>query len=397
MAYFKPSIDQSGAHIPHYNDIKESLIEGMKDIHGQDIYLENDSQDYQQISIISERIADLLDFGVLIYNNRGPASAIGGGLDGIVRLNGIRRKGAGHSIVILTINGKPGTVISKAKVSDSYGNLWSIDDSITIPSNGEIDVQAMCDIVGKIYAEPNSVTRIMTPKQGWTSVTNKSRAIVGNDVETDAELRARQKISVARPSRTVLLGTWGGIMELPDVTRAKLYENDTNIFGFYGEPIPGHSICAVVEGGNDFDIATEIYYRKDPGCGTYGDISVSVTDEMESYPIEAPPIKFYRPKYVDVYVKVILTPKYGFVSQTKLDIHKNIIDYLNGLQIGSSLVLSALYTPINNANKNINEPSFSISQVFIGKSEDTMEEKDISIAFNESTRGIDTHIQIEVL
>lgn len=51
MAYFKPYIDGTGYHYPTYNDIRDDMMDRFRQIYGQDIYLGNDSQDYQMISI----------------------------------------------------------------------------------------------------------------------------------------------------------------------------------------------------------------------------------------------------------------------------------------------------------------------------------------------------------
>ena len=45
MAYKAPSIESSGIVIPTYNDIIEYMVEQTKKIYGNDIYLEEDSQD----------------------------------------------------------------------------------------------------------------------------------------------------------------------------------------------------------------------------------------------------------------------------------------------------------------------------------------------------------------
>ena len=58
MAYFPPYIDETGMHIPTYSDIRDDLISSMKEIFGNDIYIDEDSQDYQQISIFAKKIFD---------------------------------------------------------------------------------------------------------------------------------------------------------------------------------------------------------------------------------------------------------------------------------------------------------------------------------------------------
>ena len=65
MAYFSPYIDGTGMHIPLYQEIVDKLVEDMKQIFGDDIYLEADSQDYQQISIFARMIAIILRYWLI--------------------------------------------------------------------------------------------------------------------------------------------------------------------------------------------------------------------------------------------------------------------------------------------------------------------------------------------
>lgn len=58
MAYFAPYIDDAGLHIPTYQDIKDDLVTEAKKIFGEDIYLENDSMDYEYISAIALKMYD---------------------------------------------------------------------------------------------------------------------------------------------------------------------------------------------------------------------------------------------------------------------------------------------------------------------------------------------------
>ena len=60
MAYFAPYINETGIHIPTYPDIRDDLVKMYKSIFGDDVYLENDSQDYQLISIFADKTHDAL-------------------------------------------------------------------------------------------------------------------------------------------------------------------------------------------------------------------------------------------------------------------------------------------------------------------------------------------------
>lgn len=97
MTYFKPYVDSTGLHIPTYNDILEDMIAAMKQIYGDDIYLDNSSPDYQLLSIFALKQSDTLQAMAYAYNARSPETAIGASLDSVVKLNGIKRKAASQS------------------------------------------------------------------------------------------------------------------------------------------------------------------------------------------------------------------------------------------------------------------------------------------------------------
>ena len=394
MAYFTPCIDETGLHIPTYNEIKSELIEQAKAIYGQDIYLENDSQDYQFISIMADKIHDSFLTAQLAYNNRSPTTAIGAALDGLVKLNGIKRKSATASTCKVEIKAEPRTQIINGMIADNLGNNWKLPSLISIPDGNKsmtLEVLATCTILGKVTAPPNTLTNIVTPTSGWISVTNNVAATIGQEVEGQEQLRARQAISTAKPSKTILEGTIGGIAEIPDVTRYRVYENDTNMVD--ENTIPSHSICAVVEGGKDYEIAQEIYLRKTPGCGTYGDVIVEI-DIGTIYGLpKVSPIKFFRPSYYDIHVSISIKRLSGFVSQTTKTIQENIVSYLNSLQIGEDLTLSALWAIALSAMPNLTMPQFSITSVLAGI-DGNMNSEDIEISFNCVSRGHLDHIEI---
>ena len=390
MAYFSPFIDGAGLHIPTYNDIKEFLLNEARGIYGQDIYLENDGQDYEFITLMADRIHDTFLALQMIYNNRSPKTAIGAALDGLVKLNGIKRKSATSSTAIVTLSVEPRTQIRGGIIADDLGNNWALPTPFIVPEGTgvlQIEAMAVCIPKGRITAPPDTLTNIITPTDGWLAVTNHEAAVPGQEIEEQEDLRARQTISTARPSRTVLEGLIGGIAEIPDVTRYMVYENDTNIFGFYGVPIPGHSICAVVEGGISEVIAKEIYLRKTPGCGTYGDITIDIPSGEVLGMQVITPINFFRPLYYDIYVTITVKQLAGFSTVTAENIKNNTTAYLNSLSIGDNLTISALWGAALSAMPNIHRPSFSITSVTAGTVINEQSPYDMEIPFNAVTRG----------
>jgi uncharacterized phage protein gp47/JayE len=274
--------------------------------------------------------------------------------------------------------------------------VWSLEDAV-IGEDGTIDTLATCRTPGEIYADAGTLVQIVTQTRGWEAVTNANNAIPGKSVESDPQAKARQTISTARPSSTVLQGLTGGIAELPNVLRYRAYENDTNIEDEHG--VPGHSVCYVVEGGDEQAIGDEIYLRKTPGCGTYGDVEVDIPSPDPSLDTP-PPIWFFRPTYIDVYVQVNIRQRAEYVDTMATQIQQAISDFINSLEIGDDVSVSLLETIAQSVAPNLRFPAFTLSPtlpVIIGTDSGDLTETDIEVAFNASARCDPANVVIEVV
>jgi uncharacterized phage protein gp47/JayE len=388
--YFTPYVDSAGMHVPSYSDIRDDLIAQAKLIFGNDIYLDSDSQDYQFISIFAAKCYDAMQTALLSYNNRSPSNAIGTGLDSLVKLNGITRLGAVYSTAAVTITGAIGTLINNGVIADISGNKWNLPSTVTIPSGGTISVTATCQIAGAIVANIGDLSNIVTPTYGWTSVTNTAVATIGTSIESDSTLRIRQGISTALPSQTRLEGTKSAILGVSGVTRYSLDENSTGTTNTNGTP--AHSIWAVVEGGVDADVANAIYQNKSIGCGTYGTTTVSITDTYGG----TNSISFSRPTYKDIDVAVNITGFSGYTTDVTTLVKSNLVNYLNSLKIGEDLTISSLWGVVLLSMPDLKSPLFSVTSLTACLHSGTPATTDISIAFNEVTRGNLAYITVNV-
>lgn len=430
--YFPPSIGPAGLSVPSYTEILQDNINQFLSIYGQNQYLGIDSPVYQLLSIISLKQADANAGLQLIFNQLSPLTAVGTGLDRVVKLNGIARLPFTFSTAQLTVTGAQGTVISNGFAQDVNGNQWALPATLTIPGTGSITVFATCTTPGNVYASAGSINTIATPTAGWLTVNNPSAATPGQPVETDSALRARQSISVSLPSKTMLSGTVAAIAAIAGVTRYHVYENylgysastgtcnvsGTTVTILSGYPLdstddgqsitingvaysissasgasatltasaptltganyfigdgyamgPGHSVTAVVEGGASSAIATAIYNNRGIGALANGTTSVPVADPSTGYVTN---IGFYLPAYLPVFVSISVHGLSGFTSATLAAIQSDVSAYLNSLQIGESVIYSELYGAALNARSNPDVPAFSIRQINSGTSASAM-------------------------
>ena len=326
-----PVISASGISAPSFSDVLQYITNKFQGIYGSDVYLGNDSQDYQFLSAgIAMPINDLNASIIAAYNAYSPATAQNANLSSVVKINGLKRNTPTNSTVDQIIVGQAGVTITNGVTQDSNNNKWSLPATVTIPPSGTITVTATCQTAGAVQAGIGTVNQIATPTQGWQSVTNATAAAAGAPIETDSQLKARQSVSTALPSRTVLEGTVGAVWAVPGVTRVTPYENDTKVTDVNG--IPGNNIYLVVEGGDATAIAQAIAAKKTPGTGTYGTTTVSVTD---AYGI-AHPISFYRPTYDAITCAITLKALAGYTTSIGAAIQAAVAAYVNAVAIGGA-------------------------------------------------------------
>ena len=377
MAYTAPYIDELGMHIPTYDDILQDLLTSMKQIFGSDIYLDEDSMDYQQISIFAKKIYDTNSLALLVYNNRTANTSVGVGLDNLCALVGIKRKPAKYSECQLTLTGSPRTSITGGKASDGTHN-WILPEDVTIPDNGIITVQATCETTGYITAAPNTINKIATPIYGWTGVTNQYSATPGRDVESDANLRARYYVSTMLPAVSIFDSILSSLSSITDVKRVKGYENDTNQVS--AEGFPPHSVTFVVEDGDEGQIAEMIYNKKTPGCYTNGTTDIEILSEAGN----VTHIRFYRPTYKNVWVKVNITKLAGYNDSAVDNIKNALVNYIKSADIHDTIYRQILMSVVIGQLTSTTSPEFSVTDVQISTNGTTYSQNDLVLAFNEA-------------
>lgn len=350
-----PFIDETGLHIPEYDSVKSTLESAWRGIYGDDIYIEPDSQDGQLIAVFALALFDNFQAMEQVYQGFSPSTASGETLSRVVKINGIRRKMGSHSTADVIITGEAGTVINYGVIADVASQKWNLPDRVIIPPSGQIIVTVTAQEEGEVNALAGQITKIQTPTRGWQSVTNPAAATPGALTETDAELRARQRYSVAIPSATILEGTLGAVLNVEGVIKAKIFENDTDTTDANG--LPSHSISVVAQGGDATEIARAIWLKKTPGCGTFGTTTEVITDSNGI----STPIRFFRPLVSHIAVTIVIAPEIGYLAATAQLIRQAIADYINGLAVGDDVSIARVTVAAVSVGD-----TFDISSVTIG-------------------------------
>lgn len=369
-------IDATGFHIPDYPTVLQFLKDEYKTIYGNDVYLEPDSQDGQWIAVQALAIFDTLQVAQATYNSFSPLTAQSDALSRNVKINGIRRLSASYSQVDLLIVGQAGTTINNGQVEDTLGQKWNLPATVVVPVLGQITVTATAAEIGAKTAAANTITKISTPTLGWQTVNNPLAAVAGQPVETDAELRKRQKVSTALPSLTVLDGIIGAVASLAGVTRFRGYENDSGATDADG--IPAHSMAIVVEGGDAQAIGEAIASKKTPGSPTYGTTAVTTYDKYGLPNV----INFFRPTVATIGVEVTIKALQGYTTGFADLIKAAVASMLNELEIGDDVLITKLYGPALLQGYAAGS-TFDLTQIRIKKNAGAFGTANIVLAFNE--------------
>lgn len=372
------SVTENGIQAPSYAEILEYFQSQARNIFGQDVNIDADTQDGQLIAIFALALSDVNAQAIATYNQFNPNTAVGVGLDSAVKTNGITRHTATNSTVDLVLIGQAGTVITNGVATDDNENRWLLPERVVIPVSGEITVTATAEEVGAIEASPNTITQIGTPTLGWQSVNNPTQATVGVAVETDAELRQRQSRSTELPSVSLWEGIIGSLLNLPGVIRVSGVKNDEDDPS--PEGVPGHTIAMIVDGGEVDEIGETIFLKKGEGVGTYGSVQTTYIDTY-GFPNV---IKFSRPTIVNAYVTLVITPSTTYISSVADEIKQRIADYINGLSIGESVnIARVLSSAVKDCTTGVDD-RFDVTAITMGEASGSQTAASIPIEWNEA-------------
>lgn len=281
------TLNENGLQLATATELLQDLETQMKNIYGEDIVLDSSTPDGQWLNILVQKGVDVRGLISQLYNSFNPNNTQGALLDQRCAINNVYRKAGTFTTV--NVNVTVNTTVTLQGLDSNYnsidgtgytiqddaGNRFILANTQTLTS-GTTSVLFRSETMGEVIVLPNTITTPVTIVLGVVSVNNPTVAsFVGSDEETDANLKARRRQSVALGSFGYLNGLQAALLQLDGVLDAKVYENDTNVTDSDG--IPAHSIWVVMDGGDADDIANAIYSKKTPGCSMKGNITYNIT------------------------------------------------------------------------------------------------------------------------
>jgi uncharacterized phage protein gp47/JayE len=357
-------------------------------VFGSNIDLSDDTQDGQLAGAIAEAMSNQDQQTEDVGNSFDPNSATGNEQSTLVTLNGIKRAESTSSIVTLRLFGTDATtVVAGSLVRESENNEQFATDNDAVISAPYTEVSATAVNSGAIIASAATLTIIDSQTAGWDSVTNENDATVGEDEESDTDLRVRRRNSVAISSEGNQASVSGALKNLDDVISAIVKENFTSSIDSDG--VDPHSIACVVEGGSAADIADTIWTKKSGGCDLFGSLTETVIDS-DGFEQD---IEYSRPTDVNIYVEVTVKELSDYPADGDQQIKDAIVAYFETdpdtrLAIGDDVIYSEVYNPCNSVE------GASITNLTVDIVTPAVDKLDIIIAYNELARFDDARITV---
>ena len=293
------AIGASGLTTQTYDELLAFYTAAFQACYGADVNLASDTPDGQLIGILIQANLDLLDWVSKVNANFDPDQALGVILDQRVALNAIQRQAGTYSVTPITVvtdralplTGLDALVIDpNAKVytvQDEAGNQWQLQTTQSPAAAGSYVYNFQASVPGKVLTTLNTITSPVSIVLGVVSVNNPSaQTTMGQDEETDAELKIRRQKATAIAAQGVHDALVAMLENIPGVTFAKVWENDTGQTSDGTNPpgvpagIPRNQIWTIVAGtGSAAAIANALYVKRNIGCGMKGAQSQTITQK----------------------------------------------------------------------------------------------------------------------
>ena len=345
---------QTGFSVSETSDIRDKVaqdwVEAFKEQGRPDLNVDPETPQGQiidsQTAAIHQKDVEL----AFLAQQFNPQTASGRWQDALAKIYFINRKPAINSTCVCTLTGINGTTVTAgALIRSTYDQtLWSLNEDVTIGSDGTTTATFTCQSEGAIQAGAATLTQIVTTTPGWDAVTNAAAAEVGQLVESQAAFESRRYQSVALNGRSTTAAVYARVAEVNNVIAAYVTDNKTNVNKTVdGYTLSPHSIYVAVIGGDDDNIAEAIYNSVSAGCDYNGNTTVNVTDP-NTRAVEA--VTFMRPTQLPLYVKVTIQDDGNLPDGYKAIVQQAVYNNFYGLDTSTTISGEAILRVIMNTD-----------------------------------------------
>ena len=322
-----------------FSEILANQIDRAKLLFGDDIDTSEQTPLGKYIRINTYDLAEMYEALEGVYYARFPNTASGVSLDRLCVFAGISRNAATYSEHTIKIIGTAGTTVDMGFLVQSGDVVFHTMDYYTIGEDGTVETLVQCNEAGTIgNVALGSIDTIVNPIANVTSIEHIEIVSLGDEEESDYELRQRFSETVAGIGSGPADAIRGAILRVPQVDGVSILTNETNeTVGV----LPPHSfICYVnAPATQDTLIAQAIFDKKPVGIQSIGDVSVTLKDDGGMNHT----ISFSRTIEKYIYIKATIKVNAYFPSDGVVQIKQNLVEYISGLSNNEEVYISSLY------------------------------------------------------
>lgn len=261
------TVDANGLVAASFPEIKDAYVRAMQQIYGYGIDVSDASADGQYVMMESLILNNIYRTLESLSDNLSLASATGRYLDILSQISGITRQGATYSKVNVNVTATsdvntPGYLFFE----DTSGNTWQWINPIDFDNNPTVSfavgsptaITLTATELGAINTAKDTVFKC-TVNNGLTATATED-AIVGQNEETDTELKVRRFRSLGQSGRTVIDALTANLLNVAGIEDVWVYTNNTGIEQLMDDEtkVANHNVYIVVYWQHGVTVSDEI-------------------------------------------------------------------------------------------------------------------------------------------
>ena len=331
-------ITGTGVIVPDTSVLLTQIQNRFKELFGDNLDLTPTTPQGRLIELFNRSEVFTLQCCAAISNMLNLNKANGFVLDDLGALFLIERKPATNTATTVIMSGVPNTIIpANTRIKNSDGYIFVNPAQATIGADGSVAVRYLAQETGEIPCPANTLTNILDAVNGLESATNPANPTLGQDQESDNLFRNRIKSSLNLNAIAILSAIKASVEQVAGVVGSYCYDNfENSAVVIDGLSVPAHSLLAVVDGGDDQEIANAIYAKKTAGTGyvapatedsDYTIIEKTVVDEAYG---TAYKVRFVRPTLADVDINITVARKSYSGDNLEQAVKQAIMNFATG-------------------------------------------------------------------
>lgn len=386
-------LTEQGFYRPSYDEIVADMEQRAKEMLGENIDTSETSVLGKFIRIISYDISETYQTLEHTYYARFPNTANGVSLDRLAVFAGITRNPPTASRHKITVIGTPDTIVGMGGliVGTEDGITFYNENDFTIGEDGTVNIIIAATEYGT-SGNVDNIDTIVSPVTGITSFTYLGLEELGSDAESDFDLRKRFALAVSGAGSCTVDSIRGSVARISGVESVNIVENANSYSDTAGRP--PHSFELYVYGGDGLEqeIAEAIFEKKPVGIKavTTTDTEYTVTKSVIDNGGYSHSISFSKVAEKLIDITITIKTNSSYTSDGTIAIKNKLVEYVNNLGVGASVVSSAMYSAIFSVS-GVSE-IISVTQARTGETQSTE-----TISFEQSEVPITTATNITII